>query len=233
MAAPMTIRNGKMTVQNGILTIRTPRAATASGGSGFTIVQSTGNACASNICSSTFNATVTTGNLIIIGYQSSGENLDVTDIADKAANVYTSTAASAGSNSESLMCYKLNATGGSSFWVNAHVATPGGGVSMVVWEISGVTALDTANGFTQTSGTPATQAMATTASGGIVAVLSYEGGATTIAPGVTYTQDFEQESSAIYVPINGEHKSTTAGSNTADWTLGTSKVARMSAAAFK
>lgn len=230
-AAALEVRDGNLTLQNGGVTIQAPFNPAAVAAVGCTFVQSTGNACVGSVCSSTFNATVTAGNMIVVGMVSTGENLTANQVTSKGGDVFSSTAASAGTSSETLIDYDLSVTGGSSYWVK--LALSASALSLIAWEYSGCTALDTASARTIASASPATLAFTTTATGVIPGVLTYEGTTTTITPGVTYTGDFEQEDNSTYQAVNGEHKTSAAGSNTADWALGTSKTARVSAAAFK
>jgi hypothetical protein len=205
----------------------------AAGGTGA-IVQSTGAVACGGVVSSTFNATVTggAGTAIAVILISGGENLSSSSIVDKAGNVYSSTAPSAGTNSESIALYKLAPTGGSNFYITATVS--GACLGMAMFEISGVTALDVANGRSATSASPVSQNMPTSAAGVIVGGITHESTTVTMTPGGTYTQAFENEDNATFQCISGAYKTTSsAGTYTFDYTQSASRLYRLSAMAFK
>lgn len=202
------------------------------GGGSVAIVQSSGSVACGGVTSSTFNASVSAGATIAVILVSGGENLSASSIADKNGNVYSSTAPSAGTNSESIGLYKINATGGSNFWVTANVT--GACLGLAIFELSGVTALDTANGRTATSASATSLNMVTTAAGAVVGGITHESTTVTMTPGATYSQAFENEDNAAFQCISGAYKTTaSAGTYAFDYTLGASRLYRISTMAFK
>lgn len=158
------------------------------------VQSTTGTNTATPTVTTAFGASVTTGNLIVISVSNdSGLTGQITSITDTGGNTYTLIGTELAGSSVLGMYYAKNVTGGASFTVTVNwseVST--GRVTVVAQEFSGC---DTSSPLDQTAGTGATGtavdtgATASTSQADelIVGGVSYDGVASTLTLGATFT----------------------------------------------
>lgn len=177
----------------------------------------------------TFDSTPTAGNLILVFASNFPGSASTATCTDNKSNTYSQvfTAQDTSTSSRVWHWYAKNVTSSATFTITVNPTGASADITVVIVEVSGADTtapLDQNNTATGNGTAPTVSVTTSTNNEGYFGVLTHNGTNRTLTENGSYSLIDENEGGTSNMPISVEWRTTTSGTISASWTIGTGAV---------